>query len=166
MTKINVHLIPLTEEVREIEAEELEARKIANNEFIRNNVDKYLVDVHGNFCHIDSDMMDTDYYYIGKGLVHKYERVKTIMAMMIINEKDDEKNYLWEIKENGNYYHKKDGKIMFAKGFSDEQNERIKKAFSKRVSFANILMNRGREGRSDRNGEWVSLVTSQNNDNE
>ena len=57
--------IPQTEEVRELEPElnsEEEQRltskkKKENQEYILANLEKYVVDIHGNFFHIDEDMI-------------------------------------------------------------------------------------------------------------
>ena len=48
--------IPPVEEIRELESElTLEEVKKQNQEYILSNLDKYVIDVHGNFFHIDED---------------------------------------------------------------------------------------------------------------
>nr|CAG8476514.1 5882_t:CDS:2 [Entrophospora candida] len=92
----NKNLMPQTEEIRELDTEDLQTKKENNKEFILNNPDKYLVDVYGNFCHTDPEMMESEYYYIYKSSVHKYEKVIESIATIIINEKDNEGNRLSE----------------------------------------------------------------------
>ncbi|CAG8527414.1 9710_t:CDS:2 [Ambispora gerdemannii] len=67
----NKNLIPQTEEIRELAPEDLKTKKENNKEFICNNLDKYLVDTHGNFYHTDPEMMGSKYYYIDNNYRNK-----------------------------------------------------------------------------------------------
>ena len=54
-----------------------------NKNHILNNLDKFIVDVHGNFFNIEDDD------YIGKGIVESYEAVKEKFVEMIIQNKEN-----------------------------------------------------------------------------
>jgi hypothetical protein len=165
MPKNLIPPIPKTEEVRELT--DFQEKKELNKKFILNNLSKYIVDIHGNFRHVDPETKKSDYYYIDKNLVHEYDGIIMKIAIMIINVKDDEDNWIWEIKEDGNYCNKEDGRIMFAGAFSTEQNERIRKALSEKVDkkvseLARLLENRGKERDRRSSGKWVSLTKNKN----
>ena len=44
-------------------------QKEKNQKYILNNLDKYVLDSRGNFIHIDSDLMGSEFYFISKGAV-------------------------------------------------------------------------------------------------
>lgn len=122
--------MPLVEEVRELVSEENKKltpeQKKENQKYILANLDKYIIDVHGNFFHTDEDMLvnEDERLYIGKEAVEDCDKIREGMVEVIIREKEN-----WEIV-NGVNYRKKDssGAIMFSAGFSFEQNEQIKQS--------------------------------------
>lgn len=120
--------IPLVEIVEELESrlDSDSEQKEQNQEYILSNLDKYIVDFHGNFSHTDKKMIMSgdEKFYIRKKEVKDHNEIKERIVEMIINEKDG-----WEIDGEGNYKRKNYSKriIMFSNGFSPEQNEAIKK---------------------------------------
>jgi hypothetical protein len=90
--------IPQVEVVKELESELISEReqgltpeqKVQNQEYILSNLDKYIIDVHGNFFHTDEDMMvnENERVYIGKESVEDCDKIRERIVEMIINEKD------------------------------------------------------------------------------
>lgn len=90
---IKENIIPPAEEVRELVSEEEQrlTKKKENQEYIINNLDKYIIDVNGNFFHIDEDMMvsEDERVYIGKEAVEDCDKIRKEMVEMIIREKEN-----------------------------------------------------------------------------
>src|SRR2546421_2274817 len=107
---VNENIIPIenkkpVEEVSELEGELTPEQKQKNQDHILNNLDKYIVDIHGNFFNTDNDD------YIGQKSLINYEEIKEKMVEMIIKDKEN-----WEIvmAERENYRKKGENKIMFS----------------------------------------------------
>ena len=169
--------IPKIEEVRELESEltpEGERgltpeQKAQNQEYIISNLNKYIIDIHGNFFNIDEDMMvnEDERFYIGKEAVEDYDKIREEIIEMISAEKDS-----WEIIVGSNY-RKKDHskKVMFSAGFSSEQNERIKRVLEgesgsqgpqvnlTEINLTQMVQQRGRMGNRQNVGFFIEIPT-------